>query len=356
MRFSSVFTLEMRRTFPFLVLALVALSLSLIIVQVPSGYYNVVGIVESNPFYVEVAGYVFDFHGEGIPVQVNFSVGGLYKVVNSSNGVFELTIQISNGSANEIKIIITPLEKKNLLSSFLHLTENETFLIHVKGEYSTFCSASDAYSSFNNGTFSMITVKGETVVASPPAEVKVNGVYREINSSLSVIPSQDVSPIKGVPIQYGASVLIGKNINVVLATLGIDMATIAIGSYLILSPLIRRQMDLVMRLVGVNPVFVSKLISSFVMSTSITLPSLIVLYLVDGIPLVYTISLLIPTIAFSLSLCGLSSFMGTKEMLYVSTIIGGYLLDISFYRIEEISLLTLALTLAGWIRLKRRFQ
>lgn len=355
MRFSSAFTLEMRRTYPFLILALIAVSLSLVIVQIPSGYYNVVGIVEYNSLYIEVAGYAFNFHGEGIPIQVNFSVGELYKVVNSSNGVFELSIPVSNVSDNGIKISITPLEKKDVLSSFLHITENETFLIHVSGKYSTFCSASNAYSSFNNGTFSMITVKGETVVASPPVEVKVNGVYHEINSSLSVIPSQDVLPVKGVPIQYGASILIGKNINVVLATLGIDMAMIAIASYFILSPLTRRQMDLVMRLVGVNPVFISKLISSFIMSTSITLPSLIVLYLVDGIPLVYTISLLIPTIAFSLSLCGLSSFMGTKEMLYVSTIIGGYLLDISFYRIEEISLLTLALTLAGWIRLIRRF-
>ena len=346
MRFFSVFSLEIKRLFSLFFLIAVSILVALSVAQLQTSSFNVVGIITYSSLYVEVSGYGFNFHGQGVPLIINISINGLQKNIVSNNGTFSVLIPMVDPQGSLITIHIS--------------SSNENFVIskYLLNNFTTFAKVSEAYSKIEYNNISMVYVKGVTVGAASSSVkyVYVNGQKMYIDSNIFYVKSDNVKISYGNINNLGDSLIIEKNIYYILIVIGANMGLISIIAYFNLSVFPRQQMDLIFRLIGVSKIYFSKLLSMLLLTLLISVSSLVVFAYIKGIFLSSLIPYLVIMLMYFLAIYGISPLIGSRELIYSSIVIAVYLLNLVFYNAEILSLIALILPLVGFIKLWRRYR
>lgn len=309
MKYSYIFTVELRKIFSFLFLIFFLITSTLILVIFPYFSPNVVGYVEASVYGIKIVGYVFNYYNQGMNAIVKVYLSNeLLNVIVTHNGSFCITTNISY-FGEEIKIVIITL----FSHIDLFVNPNSAF------SYITF---SKSYIEEKN--FSVVVVDGG-IISVPPT---------------NIIPMTQPN-------------LLFFPWSFILILFVVTLVIITIFSYFYLSPFPREEYKGIMRIVGEFPIYMSKLIASLIFSLILSIISFPLLTLIMGI---YSSSLflryILNVLLYTLGVYGIAPF-GTRNLLYYSSILAIYTTSFFIYN-EFFNLFFLLIPVIGFMKIKSK--
>ncbi len=348
MRFSYIFTLEVKRvliTFSFILL--IGLSSSIFLLQLPTFSVNIIGVSEASVYGIRVAGYVFNSHGEGLPSKIIIQYCKHEYTFITFNGSFNIFINRTYINGKVIKLNIEPIIFSPIFSYQFTLVPNH---------FVTFSHVSSAIEEVNTQTLSMISVKGKTFIATDPnlyQYLMFNGKYVSLNYYVFEVNSDNVSFPYGVPLIYYGNSLILQSLSPHLTLLLIIIfALIDVFNYFELSVFPRGELKGIIRFIGIERIYFSKLLSGLILTLILSIISFVTFLEMSGILETSTlVKYLIDSLAFYLGTFGLSPF-GSKNMIYSSVTLGAYIIGLTYYDNYLYTLLSSLLIIIGYLRLK----
>ncbi|TRM76405.1 hypothetical protein DJ524_01435 [Sulfolobus sp. D5] len=332
-------------TFSFILL--IGLSSSILLVQLPTFSANIVGVSEASVYGIRVVGYVFNSHGEGLPSKIIIQYYKHEYTFTTFNGSFNIFLNVTYIDGSTIKLNIEPIIFSPIFSYQFTLVPNH---------FITFSHVSSAIEGINTQTLSMISVKGKTFIAADPNLYQYlvsNGKYVSLNYYLLEVNSDNVSlPYEAPLIYYGNSLILqslSPHLTVLLVTI---FALIDVFNYFELSVFPRGELKGIIRFVGIERIYFSKLLAGLILTLILSTISFITFLEISGIlEMSILVKYLIDSLAFYLGTFGLSPF-GSKNMIYSSVTLGIYIIGLTYYVNYAYVLLTSLLIIIGYLKLK----
>ncbi|AWR96771.2 hypothetical protein DFR86_03840 [Acidianus sulfidivorans JP7] len=144
----------------------------------------------------------------------------------------------------------------------------------------------------------------------------------------------------------------------ILALLLASIIGSEILSYPILSQFPRKEVDEIMRLIGVENVYFSKMISIIILSIPLFLLPIYIYSYFTGIQ--YNTFIVIQSLVSLFSLCfgiiGLFTLLNSKEAILTSIVLIDYILDLLYFNIYiYLLLLSIIITIVGYMKIKLKY-
>lgn len=324
-----------RNFFVFLALFLITFSIPFALSYLNRNI-NIIGVVESDNYSLEIKGYMVSFYGQG-------ETGNICVLVN--NTVIN-SIHVKNGSFT----LYLPRQVNNLTLVVRYFPfYTQKYVIELNEVPKTFAFSSLVKGDYISTNLSIISVSNLSIVASIH-ELKLGKFV--VNSSLYEIRFN--GPIYSNESWYGDRQLVNENKDYIIGLLIAEIIAIEILGYFSLSQFPRRELDEIIRLKGIVYVYLSKFISLLILGSAIFLFPTTLYINLQGLPITEIYQIFFVSISFIAGLLGIYQFLNSKEAALVAITLADYILDLFYFNLVYFCLLSLIFLVAGYFKIRSR--
>ncbi|ARM75263.1 hypothetical protein B6F84_03940 [Acidianus manzaensis] len=342
MLFSDIILEIKKNAILFLLILLILLSIPVFLSSLNQPF-NVIGIVKYNKTGIQISGFIFNYYGKGVKTQINI-------IVNSSR-IFTLTNDNGNFT---ILLNSTFLTSENITLLIRHLFYTEKITLDKYN--STFAYASNKILGYYiSKTLSIVTVYHKSVIAVYPKNtISINGEKYSRQGIFEVTSNSSVYPKESY---FGYSRIYQEN---KIYSIGIIVSSIIgleILSYFSLSQFPRKELDELMRLIGIKTVYFSKFTSILLFGIFLFLIPILFYNYLENLPLnFFVVQSIFSALSFSFGIVGIYSFLDSKESILASIVLSDYILDLVYFNLGILSVLSFILLISGYLKIKLRYS